>query len=152
MQEYDCNSSLIVACRKADTLNGTDHVISAQLQHNEDHIPYFDAEMLSGTLDIICQNLEWSTPASLVIQIQALYPNVSTNHVHHAWTRMSKTLWRRHQYQLLSAEILNEYLDDVDVINIPAMDGIEQLCWGMRTVAHRLKGTVVEIAINATCG
>ena len=35
MQWYDCNSSLIVACWKADTLNGTDHVISVQLQHHE---------------------------------------------------------------------------------------------------------------------
>ena len=92
MRRYNCNSSLIVACRKADTLNGTNRVISVQLQHHEDHTPYFDVEMPSGASDIICRNLEWSTPGSLVIQIQALYLNVSTNQVRHAWTKMSKTV------------------------------------------------------------
>jgi hypothetical protein len=29
-------------------------------------------------------------------------------------------------------------------------DGVEQLCWGMKNVASRLKGKVVEIRIDAT--
>ena len=47
MQQYNCNSSLIVACWKVNTLNGTNHVIFVQLQHHKDHIPYFDIEMPS---------------------------------------------------------------------------------------------------------
>jgi hypothetical protein len=59
------------------------------------------------------------------------------------------------EVQLISAAIckilLNEYLDDVDVFNILAADGVEQLCWGMKNVVSRLKGKEVEIRIDATC-
>lgn len=153
MHRYDCKSSLVVMCRKADnTPNGTDRVITVNLRHHDDHVPYFDVEMPSGASDIIREHLEWSTPASLVPQIQAAYPNVTAKQVHAAWTEMSETLWKRDQYQLPSAEILlNEYSDDVDVFNIPVADGVEQLCWGMKKVASRLKGKVVEIGIDATC-
>jgi hypothetical protein len=79
-------------------------------------MPHFDVEMLSGALDIIQENLEWSTPASLVTQIQVSYPNVTTQQVHATWSQMSETLWKHDQYQLSSTKILlNQYLDDVDV-------------------------------------
>ena len=65
---------------------------------------------------------------------------------------MSETLWKRDQYQLTSAEILlNEYSADVDVFEIPVAEGVEQLCWGIKKVASRLMGRVVEVAIDATC-
>ena len=153
MQWYDCKSSLVVTCRKANnSLNNTDCIIMVNLRHHDDHVLYFDVEMPSGALDIICEHLKWSTPASLVLQIQATYPNVTAKQVHAAWTEMSKTLWKRDQYQLPSAEILlNEYSNDVDVFNIPVANGVEQLCWGMKKVVSRLKGKVVEINIDATC-
>ena len=72
--------------------------------------------------------------------------------VHAAQTEMSETLWKRDQYQLTFAEILlNEYSVDVDVFEIPVAEGVEQLCWGIKKVVSRLKGKVVEVAINATC-
>ena len=153
MDRYDCKSNLVVACRRLDNaLNGTDHIISVNLQHHDDHIPDFDVEMPSGASDIIHQHLEWSTPVSLVPQIQTSFPNVTAKQVHAAWTDMSETLWKRDQYQLPSAEILlKEYSDDVDVFDITVADGVEQLCWGMKEVANRLKGKVVEIGVDATC-
>jgi len=95
--------------------------------------PYFDVEMPSGASDIIRQHLEWSTPVSLVPQIQTSFPNVTAKQVHAAWTDMSETS------------------DDVDVFDITVADGVEQLCWGMKKVANRLKGKVVEIGVDATC-
>ena len=54
--------------------------------------------------------------------------------------------------QLPSGEILlKEYGDDVDVFDIPVEDGVQQPCWGMKKIAAKLKGKVVEIRIHVTC-
>ena len=77
---------------------------------------------------------------------------MAVKQVHAAWTEMSKTLWKWDQHQLpLPKILLKEYLEDVDVFNIPMADGVEQLCWGRKQVASRLQGKVVEIGIDATC-
>ena len=108
--------------------------------------------MPSGALDIISEHLEWHTLASLVTQIQKSYPTVTAKQIHTAWAQMSKTLWKRDQYQLPSVELLlKEYSSDVDIFDIPVFEGVEQLCWGMKNVASRLTGMVVEIGIDATC-
>jgi hypothetical protein len=97
--------------------------------------------------------LEWSTPASLIAKVQNSFPNVTAQQVRTTWTQRSETLWKRDQYQLPSAKILlKEYSNDVDIFDIPVAEGIEQLCWGMKKVASRLKGKVVEIGIDSTCG
>lgn len=152
MHHYDRNSNLIIICQKSEALGSNNNIISVNLHHDDDHVPYFDVEMPPGAADIIHENLEWSMPAALVTKIQESYPNVTAKQVHAAWTEMSKTLWKWNQYQLSSAEIfLKEYSDDVDVFDIPVADGVEQLCQGMKKVASRLKGKVVEIGIDATC-
>ena len=97
---------LTVTCQKLDNVNSGDHVVLVNLQHHNDHIPYFDVEMPSGASDIICDSLEWSTQASLVTKIQESYQNVTVKQVHAAWTKMSETLWKWDQHQLPSAEIL----------------------------------------------
>jgi hypothetical protein len=91
MHRYDCDSSLTVSCRKANG-DSTDRVIRVKLQHSDDHIPYYDVDMPPGAAAIIRENLEWSTPVSLVPKIQAAYPNVTSKHA--AWTSMSETLWK----------------------------------------------------------
>ena len=151
MCRYDCNSSLIVSCRIADS-DSTDRIIRVKLQHFDDHVPYYDVEMPSEAAAMIHENLEWSTPASLVLKIQTAQPSVTAKQIHAAWTGMSETLWKRDQYQLPSAKmLLNAYPEDVDLFDVPAVDGVEQLCWGMKKVMGLLKGAVVEIGIDATC-
>jgi hypothetical protein len=83
--------AVLLSCAENMTLRVT---ISVNLCHHKDHVPYFDVEMLSGALDTIQENLEWSTLASLVTQIQASYPNVTAQQVHATWSQMSKTLWK----------------------------------------------------------
>ena len=73
--------------------------------------------------------------------------------VHRAWTEMSKELWKRDNLQLPSAKILlEEYSKLVDIFNIKIEEGVQQLCWGMKKIGERLRGRVVEIGIDATCG
>lgn len=130
----------------------TDRIIRVKLQHFDNHAPYYDVEMPPEAAAMIRENLEWSTPVSLVPKIQAAHPNVTANQIHAAWTGMSETLWKRDQYQLPSAKILlKEYSEGVDLFNIPTVDGVEQLCWGMKKIMGSLKGKVVEIGIDATC-
>jgi hypothetical protein len=129
MHRYDCESHLTVICRDAIGEENMDHVITNILCHYDNHVPYYDVDMPEGASDIIRESLEWTTPVVLVPRIQALYPNVSANQVHAAWTKMSETLWRKDEQQLLSAEkLLVECPDDVDVFEVPTVDGIEQLC------------------------
>jgi hypothetical protein len=108
--------------------------------------------MPPGAAEMIREGLEWSTPATLAPEIQAAYPNVTAQQVHAAWTEMSEILWQRDKMQLPSAELLlKEFGDDVDIFDLPKGDGVEQLCWGMRKIADRLRLKIVEIGIDATC-
>ena len=103
-------------------------------------------------LEIIQTNLEWSTPVSMVGQVQGLFPNMTAKQIHAAWTWMSEVLWRQDKEQLKSAQLLLDELgNEVDVFEIETVEGVEQICWGMKKIARRLKGKIVEIAIDATC-
>jgi hypothetical protein len=65
---------------------------------------------------------------------------------------MSEILWKRDDLQLPSAEILLwEYSDKVNMFDLPKVDGMEQLTWGMKKVSDWLRGRVVEVGIDATC-
>jgi hypothetical protein len=122
------------------------------MEHHMAHKPYYDVAMPSEAAAIIREGLEWNTPNSLVPKIQSLYPNVTANQVHSAWTTMSETLWKRDSAQLPSAKmLLEEFGDEVDLFNVATEDGVEQLCWGMKRILTALRGKVVEIALDATC-
>jgi hypothetical protein len=58
MCRYNCNSSLIVSCRTANSGSGTDRVIRVKLEHFDDHVPYYDVEMPPEAAVLICENLE----------------------------------------------------------------------------------------------
>ena len=62
-----------------------------------------------------------------------------------------KTIWK-HQLQLPSArKLLEEYSDNIDIFNLPEIDGIEQLAFGMKKIVENLHGEIVELGIDATC-
>lgn len=85
-------------------------------------------------------------------KIQAIYPVVSTQQIHKAWTTMSKTLWKKNSEQIPSARaLLEEYDDDTDLLTIPTTDGVEQVAWVMKKIASVLRGKIVEIGIDAAC-
>lgn len=116
------------------------------------HDPYYDVAMPPEAADIVRENLEWTTPVSIIPKVQAAYPQVTGKQVHRAWTEMSEVLWKRDRMQLLSAKmLLEEFDDDVDVFEIEVAEGVQQLCWGMKRILAKLKGEIVEIGIDATC-
>lgn len=102
---------------------------------------------------IIRDGLEWSTPVEMVGRIQRLFPHVTASQVHSAWSQMSEILWKRDKMQLPSAEILLKELgDDVDVLDVHPAEGVEQIAWVMKKIMEPLRGKIVEIGIDATCG
>jgi hypothetical protein len=100
---------------------------------------------------MIRNDVEWYTPVSMVPRIQALFPVVTAQQIHKAWTVMSETLWKRDPDQLESVRLLLGDRNDVNVFKIDVDDGVEQVCWGMRNIAVQLRGEIVEVAVDATC-
>lgn len=150
MKRYDCQSRLVVTCTRG--ASPSTQIISVRIKHHEKHQPYFDVAMPPEAADIIRENLEWSTPSSIIPKVQAVYPQVTGKQVHKAWADMSEVLWKRDHLQLPSAKkLLQEFSDDVDVFEVNVAEGVEILCWGMKKTLARLKGKVVEIGIDATC-
>ena len=150
MNRFECRSRLVISCRAGAAANT--RMVTIRINHHENHRPYYDVAMPPAAVQIIRESLEWSTPVSLVPKIQAIHPHVSANQIHRAWTEMSETLWKRDPVQLLSTEMLvKEHHEDVDLFEIEQREGVVQLCWGMKKIASRLRGKVVEIAIDATC-
>ncbi|EEB88766.1 hypothetical protein MPER_13221 [Moniliophthora perniciosa FA553] len=127
--------------------------ISIYLEHHLHHTPYYDVSMPDGAVQIIRDNIETSTPSSLVPQIQRLFRSVSAAQVHKSWTTLSEELWKRAKEQLPSVlKLLAEYKDDVDVFEVATEEGVQQVCWGLKKIARPLlaKKFLIEIALDAT--
>jgi hypothetical protein len=123
------------------------------LEHHVKHVLYVDVTMPPTALQMIEEQAEWSTPATMAAKIQSIHPQVTMKQIHAAWRGLSQVHWHRDDAQLPSAQkLLGEYGDDVDIfelVNLP--DGVEILAWGMKRIAEPLRGRVVEISIDATC-
>ncbi|KAF8463757.1 hypothetical protein DFH94DRAFT_608848, partial [Russula ochroleuca] len=143
-------SGLSITCHPSTNLPNQ-QTVSVQFHHHKKHKPYYNIALPPKAVAIIRENLDWSTPNSLTPRIQDLYPTVTGKQVHRAWTDMSETLWKRDPLQLPSATmLLRELDDDIDVFAMNKVEGVEQLCWGMKRIGAHLKGKIIEIGIDAT--
>jgi len=133
--------------------DGTYH-ITVNLQHHIKHVLYVDVRMPPEALQMIQEQAEWLTPAAMATKIQSIYPQVTTMQIHAAWRELSQQYWHRDKMQLPSAKkLLAEYGDDVDIFEpVGVPEGVEMLAWGMKRIAEPLRGKVVEIGMDATCG
>ncbi|KAG6327570.1 hypothetical protein ID866_11519, partial [Astraeus odoratus] len=142
MKWFSCSSQLIVSCCHQHGNESDQCTMSIRISHHEAHVPYYDIAMPSDAVDVICDNLEWNTPSTLIMPTQ----------VHSAWTRMSEVLWKKNINQLPSAQmLLGKWTAEVEVFTVEILKGIEQLCWGMARISHQLSGKVVKIGLDATC-
>jgi hypothetical protein len=150
MHRFDCKSGLQVSSLAGDVVG--ERKISISLQHHDTHVHYYDVGMPLEAASIIREGLEWSTPVEMVGHVQAVFPKVTAQQIHSAWSRMSEILWKRDTMQLPSAEtLLKEFGDDVDVLDVHPAEGVEQLAWVMKKIMEPLHGKVVEIGMDATC-
>ena len=65
---------------------------------------------------------------------------------------MSETLWKRGRDQSASVKaLLEELQDDAATLDLPEIEGVEQIVWVMKKVVHTRHGRIVEVGIDATC-
>ncbi|KAF8995535.1 hypothetical protein BDQ17DRAFT_1330478 [Cyathus striatus] len=97
------------------------------------------------------EQLDTDLPA-MMEKIQTLFPNVTRLQVQSAWKEFSKVHWYCDDLQLPSAKILlGEFKDEVDIFKPQGLpEGVEMLAWGMKIVANKLKGKIIEIGMDAT--
>ena len=80
MHRYNCQSCLRVSCREIN--DPTSRQITIYLQHHEAHTPYYDIAMPPEAAAIIRENLEWTTPNTMVSKVQSLFPAVMSRQIH----------------------------------------------------------------------
>ncbi|KAH9032961.1 hypothetical protein EDB85DRAFT_1890400 [Lactarius pseudohatsudake] len=150
MHRYSCKSKLNISCR-ANPKSEETYTITIWLEHHSRHTPYYDVAMPPEAAAMIRESIEWSTPNEITKRVQSIYPSITANQVHTAWTTMSETLWKRGTQQLPSVKTLLEELQvDAAILDLPAIEGVEQVAWVMTKIMAALRGTIVEIGMDAT--
>ena len=48
-------------------------------------------------------------------------------------------------------QLLKEFSERVDVFEVDEEKGVDQLAWGMRTIAEKIGTGLVEVGLDATC-
>ena len=151
MHRYSCQSKLTISCRTNPSREDT-YTITVSLEHHMRHTPYYDVSLHPEAAALIRENLDWFSPHEVSKKVVAIYPSITAKQVHTAWTTMSETLWKHDKEQLPSVNLLlGELKDDVTILGLPGMDGVEQVAWVVKKVVGQLQGKIVEIGIDATC-
>jgi len=152
MCRYECKSKLNISCQANSGSREKKYIITICLEHHKRHTPYYNISLSPKAAEMIHENLEWTCPSEIAKKVQLTYPAISVNQVHKAWMTMSKTLWKRNVEQLPSVRtLLSNLKDDMDILNLLEMEGVEQIAWVMKKIIFLLQGKIVEVGIDATC-
>ena len=151
MHRYDCKSALNVSCHTKQSDAGT-YTVTIWLEHHMKHTPYYDVSLPPEAAAVIRESIEFYNPNEIAKRVLLTHPSVTANQVHAAWSTMSETLLKRDNDQVTSIKtLLGEYQDDAAILELPKMEGVEQVAWVMKKVVLPLWGKIVEIGIDATC-
>ena len=149
---YDCKSTLNISCCASPRSKEHARTITIWLEHHMKHTPYYDVSLPPEAAALIRESLEYHCPNEVVKRVLLTHPSITMKQVHTAWTTMSKTLWKQSNEQVASVKaLLGELQDDALILDLPGMEGVEQVAWVMKRVMSPLQGKIVEIGIDATC-
>lgn len=152
MHRYDCKSKLNISYRANPRSGENTYKITIWLKHHKKHPPYYDVSLPPEAVVLIRENPEWFSPHGVAKKVLVTYPTITANQVHAAWSTMSETLWKRDRDPLPSVKVLlGELESDVALLDLPQMEGVEQVAWVMKRVVSPLRGKIVKIGIDATC-
>ena len=152
MHRFCCKSKLNISCCANLESEENVHTVTIWLEHHMRHLPYYDVSLPPKAAALIRENLEWICPSEIAKKVQSTYPSVTTNQVHTAWTTISKTLWKQGTQQIPSTRtLLGELQDDVAILDLLDVNGVEHVAWVMKKIALPLRGQIVEIGMDATC-
>jgi hypothetical protein len=151
MDRYNCRSGLTISVSHA----AGKQTVKIHLKHHTHHEPYFSIDMPPEVLQMLRENILIATPSALVTIIRTKYPQVSAAQIYAAWRKMSESLWKRGDDQMDSAsELLKEFekAGKVDVFSeMKVEEDVTAMAWGLPQIASRIKASVVEVAMDATC-
>jgi len=149
MDRFACDSHLRINIRRTEDQKR--QKITVCLEHSHNHVPYYDVSLPACTSEFIKENI-WSAPSVIASKICDEFPHITRQQVYAAWSKYSEMLWKRADDQLESAkELLLEMTEEADIFQVDTLDGVVALGWGLPMMASRLKGKIVEVAIDATC-
>jgi len=152
MHRYECKSKVNISCRRIVNHGNNTRTVTIWLEHHKRHTAYYDVSLPPEAAAMIREDLEWTCPSEMAKKVLSVFPTVSHPQVHKAWMTMSETLWKRDAIQLPSVKaLLLECKDDANLLDIPILEGVEQVAWVMRKIIGRLRGKIVEIGLDATC-
>ena len=143
---------MTISCRTNPQREEKTYTILIWLEHHMKHTPYYDVSLPPAATVLIRENLECHCLNEVAKKVLLSHPSVTAKQVHAAWTKMSETLWKRDNEQVASVKaLLAEHQDDAAILDLPRMEGVEQVAWVMKKIVLPLQGKIVEIGIDATC-
>ena len=143
---------MTISCRTNPQREEKTYTILIWLEHHMKHTPYYDVSLPPAATVLIRENLECHCPNEVAKKVLLSHPSVTAKQVHAAWTKMSETLWKQDNEQVASVKaLLAEHQDDAAILDLPRMEGVEQVAWVMKKIVLPLRGKIVEIGIDATC-
>jgi hypothetical protein len=150
LHRFACKSNLRISCTIASP---TSQRITIRISHLIRHPPYFDVSIPKEVVEMVRRDIDWALPNDLTRKIQQDYPAVTNKQIMTIWTKLAQELWKRKpENQMESATILLKESDDVmDLFVLEIEEGVDQLAWGMKKIAHLLGAGIVEVGIDATC-
>ena len=102
---------------------------------------------------MVRNDIDWVLPNDITRKIQKDYPAVTAKQIMMIWTKLAQELWKRKpENQMESAAMLLKESNNItDLFLIEVEEGVDQLAWGMKKIAHLLGTGIVEVGIDATC-
>ena len=102
---------------------------------------------------MVRRDIDWALPNDLTWKIQQDYLVVTSKQIMTIWTKLAQELWKwKPENQMESAMILLRESNDVtDLFVLEVEDGVNQLAWGMKKIAHLLRVGIIKVRIDATC-
>jgi len=149
LKRFECRSELLITC----TSDREAQILRITLSHSQNHTPYFDVSIPPEAVNIIRDNVDWALPNDIAGKIQSQYPRVTEKQITTVWTKFAQSSWKRNpKDQMDSArQLLKEFCEEVDVFEVDEEKGVDQLAWGMRTIAAKIGTGLVEVGLDATC-
>jgi hypothetical protein len=156
MKRFPCKSAGSVAVTTDQKLKLTTTRI--YIRHHVAHRPYHDITIPDYLSDFIRDQVPFTVPSDLINVIRTRFPeckNISNKQIYDRWFSMSESQWRHDKDQIKSVQSLLASFpgDEIDLFeDVKPQPEITQICFGLKVLLNGVRGTVVEIAIDATFG
>jgi len=149
MRRFNCRSELLITCTNTEGIES----LRVILLHSQHHTPYFDVSIPPEAIDIIRDNIDWALPNDIVGKVQSQFQHVTAKQITTIWTKFAQGSWKRNpKDQMDSArQLLQEFSEEVDLFEVDEEKGVDQLAWGMRTIAKKIGSGLIEVGLDATC-